>query len=99
MEDPTFTVMDELARTSGVVGVERLAALFVKKHGDLARTMSMGKVKKFANDSLKLAPGKQILQFPTNVSGGRIHASSPNETWQADTASMFTFGGGLFVCG
>ena len=41
---------------------------------------------------------KQILQYPENLSGGRIHASSPNEVWQADTASMFTFGGGYFLC-
>ena len=58
--------------------------------------MSMGKLKKLSNDVLKLAPGKQILQFPQNLSGGRIHASSPNEVWQADSASMFSFGGGVF---
>ena len=34
MEDPTKTVMDELARTSGVVGVERLAALFITRAPD-----------------------------------------------------------------
>ena len=95
-EEEVKAKMTALSKESGIEGMERLAALFVKKHGDLARTMSMGKVKKLANDSLKLAPGKQILQYPTNVSGGRIHASHPNAVWQGDTASMFTFGGGVF---
>ena len=39
MDDPSFTVMDELARTSGVVGVERLAALFTPREPEAARTM------------------------------------------------------------
>ena len=95
-EEEVKAKMTALSKESGIEGMERLAALFVKKHGELASRMSMGKVKKLANDSLKLAPGKQILQFPTNVSGGRIHASHPNEVWQGDTASMFTFGGGVF---
>ena len=38
MEDPTRTVMDELARTSGVVGVERLAALFTRREPEAANT-------------------------------------------------------------
>ena len=90
--------LTELTKSSGVEGAERLAALFLKKHGDLARTMSMTKIKGLSNEVLKKGPGKQILQYPQNLSGGRIHASSPNEVWQADTASMFTFGGGYFLC-
>ena len=58
----------------------------------------MAKLKKLSNEVLKLGPGKQILEYPQNLSGGRIHASSPNDTWQADTASMFTYGGGYFLC-
>ena len=68
-----------LTKESCVEGAERLAALLVKKHVEDARTMSMGKIKKLSNDVLKLGPGKQILQHPQNLSGGRIHASSPNE--------------------
>ena len=96
-EEEVKKKLTDLSKTSGVEGSERLAMLFVKKHGEEARTMSMGKLKKLSNDVLKLAPGKQILKFPENLSGGRIHASSPNEVWQADTASMFSFpGGGVF---
>ena len=91
-------IRDRLTKSSGVEGIERLTALFLKKHGDLARTMSMAKLKGLSNEVLKQGPGKQILTFPQNLSGGRIHASSPNEVWQADTASMFTFGGGYFLC-
>ena len=77
--------LTELTKTSGVEGAERLAALFLKKHGDLARTVSMTKLKGLSNEVLKRGPGKQILAYPQNLSGGRIHASSPNEVWQADT--------------
>ena len=90
--------LTELTKSSGVEGMERLAALFLKKHGDLPRTMSMANIKGLSNDVLKRGPGKQILTYPQNLSGGRIHASSPNEVWQADTASMFTFGGWYFLC-
>ena len=45
-EDPTKTVMDELARTSGVVGVERLAALSIKRGPAAAATMSATEVRK-----------------------------------------------------
>ena len=47
MQDPTITVMDQLARTSGVVGVERLAALFMRREPAAARTMSVAEVKKW----------------------------------------------------
>ena len=95
-EEEVKNKLTDLTKSSGIEGAERLAALFIKKHGDLARTMSMRKIKGFANEVLKKGPGKQILAYPQNLSGGRIHASSPNEVWQADTASMFTFGGGYF---
>ena len=95
-EEEVKKKLTNLSMTSDVEGSERLTMLFVKKHGEEARTMSMGKLKKLSSDVLKLAPGKQILKFPQNLSGGRIHASSPNEVWQADTASMFSFGGGIF---
>ena len=35
--DPTKIVMDELARTSGVVGVDRLAGLFVKREKEAVK--------------------------------------------------------------
>ena len=96
MEEEVKSKLTELTKSSGVEGMERLAALFLRKHGDLARTMSMSKLKGLANEVLKKGPGKQILAYPQNLSGGRIHASSPNEVWQADTANMFPFGGGYF---
>ena len=91
MDDPSFTVMDELARTSGVVGVERLAALFTRREPDAAKTMSKTEVRKLANDVLKIKPDKQILQYPKERSGGAIHASAPNEVWQVDVADMRGF--------
>ena len=91
MDDPTKTVMDELARTSGVVGVERLAALFMRREPAAAKTMSIAEVKKMANDVLKIKPDKQILAYPKERSGGAIHASAPNEVWMVDTADMRGF--------
>jgi len=91
MEDPTKTVMDELARTSGVVGVDRLAGLFVKREPDAAKTMSMTQIKKLANEVLRVKPDKQILQYPAERSGGAVHASQPNAVWQIDLADMRTF--------
>ena len=95
-EEDVKNKLTDLTEGSGIEGTERLAALFLKKHGDLARTMSMTKIKGLSNEVLKKGPGKQTLRYPQNLSGGRIHASSPNEVWQADTASMFTFSGGYF---
>ena len=83
--------MDELARTSGVVGVDRLAALFMRREPEAAKTMSTTEVKKLANDVLKIKPDKQILQYPKERSGGAIHASEPNEVWQCDVADMRGF--------
>ena len=97
-EEEVKQKLTDLTKESGVEGADRLAALFVKRHGPEARTMSLAKLKSLSNAVLKLGLGKQILAFPQNLSGGRIHASSPNEVWQADTASMFTFGGGYFLC-
>ena len=37
--------MDELARTSGVVGVDRLAALFTRREPEAAKTVSKAEVK------------------------------------------------------
>ena len=88
MADPSFTVMDELARTSGVVGVERLAALFTRREPQAAKTMTKTEVRKLANDVLKIKPDKQILQYPKERSGGAIHASAPNEVWQVDVADI-----------
>ena len=96
-EEEVKQKLTALTKDTGIEGADRLAALFVKKHGPEARTMSLAKLKSLSNAVLKLGPGKQILKFPQNLSGGRIHASSPNEVWQADTASMFRFaGGGVF---
>ena len=97
-EEDTKQKLTALTKGSGVEGAERLAMLFVKRHAVEARTMSMTKIKALANEVLELGPGKQILQYPQNLSGGRIHASSPNEVWQADTSHMSTFGGGYFLC-
>ena len=91
MEDPTKTVMDELARTSGVVGVERLAALFIKREPDAAKTMSKTEVRRMANEVLRVKPDKQILAYPKERSGGAIHASAPDEVWQIDLADMRGF--------
>lgn len=91
MQDPTKTVMDELARASGVVGVERLAALFTKREPEAAKTMSRTEVRKMANEVLRVKPDKQILAYPKERSGGAIHASAPDEVWQIDLADMRGF--------
>ena len=44
-----------------------------------------------ANRALKTKPDKQVLTFPAHRSGGGVHASSPHEVWQIDTADMRTF--------
>ena len=91
-EDEWKDKMVKLVQTSGVKSQERLALLFIKKHPDVAGQLSMARIKGLANQALKTDPSKQVLQFPTSVSGGRIHASGPDDVWQADTASMFAFG-------
>ena len=52
-EEDVKEKLTELTKASGVEGAERLAALFLKKHGDLARTMSMTKIKGLSNEVLK----------------------------------------------
>ncbi len=42
-EEEVKKKLTALSRDSGIEGSERLAMLFVKKHGEDARTMSMGK--------------------------------------------------------
>ena len=91
MADPSATVMDELARTSGVTGVDRLAALFVKREQAAAKTMSKTEIRKLANEARKVKPDKQVLAYPKERSGGAVHASKPNEVWQIDLADMRTF--------
>jgi len=91
MADPTATVMDELARTSGVTGVARLAGLFVKRHPEAAKVMSATEIRQLANEALKVKPDKQVLAYPKERSGGAVHASNPNEVWQTDLADMRTF--------
>ena len=44
-EEDIKGTLTELTKSAGVEGAERLAALFLKKHGDFARTMSMTKLK------------------------------------------------------
>ena len=78
-EEEIKTKLTALTKSSGVEGLERLAGLFIRKHPEDTKTMSMSKTKKLYNEVLKLGPGKRILEYPQNLSGGRIHASSPNE--------------------
>ena len=52
-EEDVKEKLTELTKASGVEGAERLAALFLRKHGDLARTMSMAKIKGLSNEVLK----------------------------------------------
>ena len=88
-EEDVKNQLTALTKKSGIEGAERLAALYIKQHPEEARTMSMSKLKKLSNEILKLGPGKQILSYPQNLSGGRIHASSPNDTWQVEFFEYF----------
>ena len=63
----------------------------MKREPEAAKTMSKTEVRKLANDVLKIKPDKQILQFPSERSGGAIHASAPNDVWQTDVADMRGF--------
>ena len=86
MEDPTKTVMDELGRTSGVVGVERLAALFIKREPDAAKTMSRTEVRRMANEVLRVKPDKQILAYRRSAAEGPFTPLLPTRSgrliWQ-----------------
>ena len=53
--------------------------------------MSKTELRKLANDVLKIKPDKQILTYPSERSGGAIHASAPNDVWQTDVADMRGF--------
>jgi len=89
----------ELATETGVVGVPRLVALFSRRNGDVG--LSQGTLTEIAREALQTKASKQILRFPReSTSGGAVSAGHKDHVWQADTASMFTFGGWLFFdCG
>ena len=80
----------ELSTETGVDGVPRLVALFRKRKGDVGSSTEMASM---AREALASKAEKQVLTFPQGHSGGAVHASSKDQVWQADTASMFTFGG------
>ena len=86
----------ELATETGVDGVPRLVALFSKRNGDVG--LSQSTLTSIAQEALATKASKQILQFPReSTSGGAVHATHKDHVWQADSASMFTFGGGWFL--
>ena len=86
----------ELATETGVVGVPRLVALFSKRNGDVG--LSQGTLTEIAREALQTKASKQILRFPReSTSGGAVSAGHKNHVWQADSASMSTFGGGWFL--
>ena len=80
----------ELSTETGVDGVPRLVALFQKRNGDVG--LSRAQLTAIAREALSTKAEKQILTFPQSHSGGTVHASSKDQVWQADTASMYTFG-------
>ena len=89
-------IFRELATETGVDGVPRLVSLFLKREGDVP--LSKGTLISIAQEALATKASKQILQFPReSTSGGAVHATHKDHVWQADTASMFTFGGGWFL--
>ncbi len=80
----------ELSTETGVDGVPRLVALFQKRHGDVGQ--SRAQLTSIAREALSTKAEKQVLTFPQSHSGGTVHASAKDQVWQADTASMYTFG-------
>ena len=80
-----------LSEDTGIEGVERLAALYAKKHpGPHTRA----ELRAAAKEALAPKASKQMLRFPKEPqSGGAIHASRENEVWQIDTAYMTQFQG------
>ena len=80
----------ELSTETGVDGVPRLVALFQKRNGDVG--LSSAQLTGIAREALASKAEKQVLTFPQGHSGGAEHASSKDQVWQADIASMFTFG-------
>ena len=89
----------KLANETGISSVDRLAALYISRNPEAA-SMSMQQVKDLANKALKSKEGSQVLKYPESASGGRVHASSPNEVWQTATAAMVGFQGSRshFMC-
>ena len=64
----------ELATETGVEGVPRLVALFVKRKGDVG--LSTGTLNAIAREALATKASKQILEFPReSTSGGGVHAT------------------------
>ena len=80
----------ELPTETGVDGVPRLVALFAKRNGDVG--LSSAQLTGIAREALGTKAEKQVLTFPQGHSGGAVHASAKDQVWQADTASMYTFG-------
>ena len=80
----------ELSTETGVDGVPRLVALFAKRNGDVG--LSSAQLTDIAREALGTKAEKQVLTFPQGHSGGAVHASAKDQVWQADTASMYTFG-------
>ena len=86
MTDPTKTVMDELARTSGGVGVDRLAALFVKREPEAAKAMSMSEIRKLANEVLKIKPDK-LSQTDTSIPCRKIRGGGARQSSERGLAN------------
>ena len=90
--------LKKLSNETGISSMERLASLFISRgHG---KQYSMQQVRSMANKVLQSKEGSQVLKYPQSASGGRVHASAPNEVWQVDTASMVGYQGSKshFIC-
>ena len=81
-------ILRELSGETGVNGVPRLVALLSKRHPELAAAYSAKELRELAQKALETKADTQILKPPEHLRGGRVHAESPNEVWQMDTASM-----------
>ena len=88
MDSKDVEVLREISNETGVNGVSRLVALFSKRFPELAKPYSSTELSELAKKALETKADKQILKPPEHIRGGRIHADSPNEVWQMDTASM-----------
>merc|ERR1712023_437899 len=86
--DKDVQMLRELSGETGVNGVPRLIALFQKRHPELAAPYSGKELRELAHKALETKADKQILRPPEHIRGGRVHAESPNEVRQMDTASM-----------
>ena len=92
MERVSREQFQELAENTGEGGVPRLVALLKKKHAATGDAFPDAALNRVAREILDEKPEKQVLRFPMSHSGGAVHASSPNEVWQADSASMTSYG-------